>query len=112
MVAQDFRGRPQRYVRTSPVALDGTAEASFTAPNGILHITHVRVTIDTTQTDPNQALATLLIDGIEWESTNAGNSDQTDSTQDLISQQVLTCTWTGATPGRTATMIIRGFQED
>lgn len=105
-------GRQQRYVRSTPIGADGTGTAQFTAPNGVLHVEHVRVTINTTQTDPNQAQATTYIDGVEWESTDSGNSDQSDSAIDLTAQQILTCTWTGATPGKTGTMIIRGKQED
>jgi len=102
-------GRPQRYVVSTPLDLSGNGAATFTAPNGTLDVEHVRVTVATNVKEPT---ATLFIDGIEFEGSYSGSNDQTDSAFTLTAQQQLSCAWVGGDPGATATMIIRGTQND
>jgi hypothetical protein len=53
-------------------------------------------------------LATITLDGIYKEATYSGNLDASDTPYHLEKGQRLTCTWTGGTSGKTATLTLNG----
>lgn len=63
-------------------------------------------------TDPSDATtipeARVTLDGVFKEGSYSGNLDASDTTYRLEKGQQFTCTWTGGTPGRTATFTLNG----
>lgn len=101
--------RRQRYITSAVVEPDGTAAATFTAPNGTLHVYQTRVTVTT---DVSQPTATLYINGAEFDGSYTGANDTSDSAYDLESGDQLECRWVGADVGATATLYVWAQQED
>jgi hypothetical protein len=62
--------------------------------------------------DPSDATvvpeARVTLDGVFKEGTYSGNLDASDTPYRIEKGQRLTCTWTGGTPGRTATFTLNG----
>lgn len=101
-------GRRQTYNESVTIGADGTGTATFTAPNGVLHVEHVRVRVSTAIRQPT---ATIYINGADFEGSYAGANDQSDSAYDLESSETLECRWVGADVGARATVYVRGTQE-
>jgi hypothetical protein len=62
--------------------------------------------------DPSDATvvpeARITLDGIYKDGTYSGNFDSSDTQYRIEKGQRFTCTWTGGTPGRTATLTLNG----
>jgi hypothetical protein len=101
--------RRQTYTQTTKVAADGTASVTFTARGSVLHVEHVRLTVSTTVKKPT---AVLYLNGVNFEGTGSGYSDQSDTHFDMSGGDILTCAWTGGDVNARATMYVRGVQED
>lgn len=103
-------GRRQTYPQSTRVAADGTAEVSFTAPNGTLTVTQIRVTVSSAV---NQPTATLYLNGHDYVGSYAGANDTaSNGSETLLAQDTIVCKWVGADVGATATMTVFGYQED
>jgi hypothetical protein len=102
-------GRRQTYTVGATIEADGTGSAVFTAPAGLLHVEHVRLTVSSVVKQPT---ATLYLNGADFEGSYSAGNDQSDSKYDMRSQETLACRWTNADVGARATMFVRGEQED
>lgn len=63
-------------------------------------------------TDPTDSTvvpeARVTLDGVFKEGSYSGNLDASDTSYRIEKGQQFTCTWTGGTPGRTATFTVNG----
>lgn len=89
--------------------VDGTAAVTLSPPSieyWDITSTGVQTTdpIDSTTTP----VATLTLDGIYKEATYSGNLDASDTRYHIEKGQRFVCTWTGGTPGRSATLTLNG----
>jgi hypothetical protein len=95
-------------MKTGQTVLDMVGGGSITlAPPAMdWHITATTVTT----TSVLRTRASTDIDGVPLEGTYSGNHDTSDTAYVVPSGSMLTCTWTGGTPGAAATLAIRGQQ--
>jgi len=82
---------------------------TFTARGAVLHVEHVRLTVSTGVKRPT---AVLYLNGVNFEGTGSGTSDQSDTHFDMAGGDILACSWVGADVNARATMYVRGVQED
>lgn len=102
--------RSQSYPKSATVNAAGVAEVTFTAPNGTLTVSQVRIKVTTSVKQPT---ATLYLNGDDFAGSYTGANDTGTGTGfDMQSQDTLTCVWAGADVGAVATMIVFGTQED
>lgn len=103
-------GRSQSYPYKATVNAAGVAEVTFTAPNGTLTVSQVRIRVSSAVLQPT---ATLYLNGDDYAGSYSGANDTGVGTGfEMQAQDTLTCIWTGADVGAIATMTVFGTQED
>jgi hypothetical protein len=88
---------------------DGTAVVTLSPPS-IEYWEFTSIGVQTN--DPVDSIvtpvATITLDGIYKEASYSGNLDASDTPYRVEKGQRFVCTWTGGTPGRTATLTVNG----
>lgn len=95
--------------RSAEFDASGTAVVTYSPPSlEYWEITSVGVQT----TDPTDSTvipeARVTLDGVFKEGTYSGNLDASDTHYRIEKGQRFVCTWTGGTPGRTATFTLNG----
>jgi hypothetical protein len=88
---------------------NGTASVTFSPPS--LEYWDITSMAVRTSDGPNAStvpIANITLDGVDKEGTYSGNFDTTDTPYHVEKGQVLKCTWTGGTLGKTATFTVNG----
>lgn len=96
---------------SSSDTFDGTGMAAVAfAPPSLEYweITSLAVQTDDPSTATVIPMARITLDGVFKEGTYSGNLDASDTPYRIEKGQQFVCTWTGGTPGRTATFSLNG----
>jgi hypothetical protein len=89
----------------------GAGTASFTARYDF-YIIHTRILLVGVNNAAlvKQSTAILDLNGKDFEGSDNGNNDQSDTKHLMLAGDILECAWTGADANVTATLTIRGFE--
>jgi hypothetical protein len=97
-----------RQTFSASVTLDaaGGGTASIVA-RGDLAVEHTRVF---TSTGLNVPTATLYLNGKQFEGSDVGSNDQSDTRHLMLAGDQLDCVWAGGDAGARATIYVRGIE--
>src|SRR5262252_5785086 len=101
------RGHRQTFTASVTLNGSGAGQADITMVGDVL-IFHVRVSAQSDAT--HVPTATVYLNGTEFEGSDTGNSDQSDTTHLMLSQDVMSVVWAGGVPNTKATFWARGIQ--
>ena len=103
---------PLRNVWAASTTLDGSGggEASVVMRTGV-QVQHTRVSVGPAPGASSvlkQPRALICVNGVEFEGTHSGASDQSATVYELAAGDVLVCRWAGGDPGAVARLWLRG----